>query len=204
MWPFAKKKEPGAVEYGEITTRLTAFTFDLVILFYPVYYLTTIIVAMYYPEGSIMTQLNAKVTAEHPELANDSASMMQYIILKYPNEMKRALEHLFFGCMVQYLLVGLYVIPMTYKYGATLGKMIVGIKVIDLITGNKPTLSQSIIRYIGYLFSVVPLGLGIIWGSFQARKRCWHDYFGDSLVVYDSKRWYKKYLDRLKAYFNLK
>jgi hypothetical protein len=168
------------------------------------YYATSYLMNTYYPLEMNMTALTAKVVSEHKELANDSVKMMQYIFLKYPNEMREIFERVIFSYLLQYLLIGLYVIPMTWKYGATLGKKIIGIKVVDLITGGKLTLTQSIIRYIGYLPAVIPFGLGIIWGSFHPRKRCWQDFFGDSIVIYDSNRWYKKYFDKVKAYFNLK
>ncbi len=54
-----------------------------------------------------------------------------------------------------------------YK-SATPGKMALSVKIVDAKTGNLPTVSQSIIRYIGYYVSLLPLGLGFLWIGWDA------------------------------------
>ena len=61
-----------------------------------------------------------------------------------------------------------------YK-AATPGKMAVSTKVVDAKTGANITASQSLIRYIGYYISIIPLGLGILWVGWDKRKQGWHD-----------------------------
>lgn len=69
-----------------------------------------------------------------------------------------------------------------YK-AATPGKMAVDSKVIDAKTGEKPTVGQSIIRYIGYYISALPLGLGYFWALFDEKNRTWHDLIAGTVVV---------------------
>lgn len=69
-----------------------------------------------------------------------------------------------------------------YK-GATPGKMVTKIKVVDAETGNNLSLSQSIIRYIGYIIGTIPLFLGLIWVGFDKKKQGWHDKMAGSVVV---------------------
>ena len=66
---------------------------------------------------------------------------------------------------------------------ATPGKMAIGAKIVDAKTGGKPSTGQLIGRYLGYYVSTIPLGLGLIWVAFDARKQGWHDKLAGTLVV---------------------
>lgn len=66
---------------------------------------------------------------------------------------------------------------------ATPGKMVLSLRVVDAITGNAPTLGQCIGRYLGYFVSTIPLGLGLIWVAFDARKQGWHDKLAGTVVL---------------------
>lgn len=66
---------------------------------------------------------------------------------------------------------------------ATPGKMAIKSKIVDAITGGKPTLKQWILRYIGYYVSLIPFGLGYFWVAFDKRKQGWHDKIAGTLVV---------------------
>ncbi len=67
---------------------------------------------------------------------------------------------------------------------ATPGKMVIHAKIVDAKTGEKPTLKQWIIRYIGYFVGAIPLGLGYFWVAFDARKQGWHDKMAGTIVVH--------------------
>lgn len=66
---------------------------------------------------------------------------------------------------------------------ATPGKMLLDMEIVDARTGGKPTLSQWIIRYLGYFVSVLPLGLGIFWVAWDKKKQGWHDKMAKTMVV---------------------
>ena len=66
---------------------------------------------------------------------------------------------------------------------ATPGKMAVSAKVVDARTGKTLTVGQSIVRYLGYFVSALPLGLGFVWVAFDARKQGWHDKLAGTVVV---------------------
>lgn len=69
-----------------------------------------------------------------------------------------------------------------YK-SATPGKMALKVKIVDAKTGNKPTTQQSIIRYIGYYISLLPLGLGYLWVAWDSKKQAWHDKMAGTVVI---------------------
>ena len=67
--------------------------------------------------------------------------------------------------------------------GQTLGKMALGIKVIDA-RGNVPGLGRAVLREIvGKFLSGLALGLGYAWIGWDAHKRGWHDYIAGTYVV---------------------
>ena len=69
------------------------------------------------------------------------------------------------------------------KYLGTPGKMLLGIQVVDALTGEKPTVIKSVIRYVAYIASIVPLGLGFLWILLDNQKRGFHDHLSGTAVI---------------------
>ncbi|MGI9275232.1 MAG: RDD family protein [Endozoicomonas sp.] len=67
--------------------------------------------------------------------------------------------------------------------GATPGKMLLSIQVVDMKTGSKMSVRQSIIRYVGYIVSTIPLFLGFFWIGIDKKKQSWHDKIARTVVV---------------------
>ena len=44
-------------------------------------------------------------------------------------------------------------------------------------------MGQLIGRYFGYLLSVIPFGLGLLWVAFDKKKQGWHDKMSGTIVV---------------------
>ncbi len=65
----------------------------------------------------------------------------------------------------------------------TPGKMAVSARIVDAKTGGKLSVGQSLVRYLGYFVSTLPLGLGLIWVGFDPRKQGWHDKLAGTVVV---------------------
>lgn len=66
---------------------------------------------------------------------------------------------------------------------ATPGKMAISAQIVDAKTGEKPTLQQYIVRYIGYFVALIPLGLGILWVAWDKKKQGWHDKLAGTVVI---------------------
>ena len=81
------------------------------------------------------------------------------------------------------LLPAAYVILFWVFKGATPGKMAIAAKVVDARTGEHPSTPRYIARYVGYLLSMLPLGLGFIWMALDKRKQGWHDKLSGTVVV---------------------
>lgn len=67
--------------------------------------------------------------------------------------------------------------------GASVGQMVVGIKVVDASTGAPVSQTQALVRAIGYIISAIPIYIGFIWAFFDSRKQGWMDKMANTLVV---------------------
>ncbi len=68
--------------------------------------------------------------------------------------------------------------------GATPGKRLLGIHVVDAKSLGEINNKQAIIRYIGYIVSSLPLGFGFLMVAFHKEKRALHDILADTVVIY--------------------
>ena len=85
--------------------------------------------------------------------------------------------------MINYLLPFIGVILFWVYKSATPGKMVIKAQIVDAQTGNKPSVKQSVIRYLGYFVSTIPLGLGLMWVGWDKRKQGWHDKLAGTVVI---------------------
>jgi uncharacterized RDD family membrane protein YckC len=67
--------------------------------------------------------------------------------------------------------------------GATPGKKICGIKVIDMRTGGSIGHGRAFIRFLMRIVSAIPFYLGYLWMLWDKEKQCWHDKVADDVVV---------------------
>ena len=85
--------------------------------------------------------------------------------------------------LISWVLPALACIWLWCKLRATPGKMVISAVVVDADTGESIGLGQAVIRYLGYFVATIPLGLGLIWVAFDARKQGWHDKMANTVVV---------------------
>jgi len=68
--------------------------------------------------------------------------------------------------------------------GKTIGKMLLGIRLITE-QGNTVGFWESFVRWIGYYISIAFLFIGFIWSIFDSRSQSWHDKIAGTYVVKD-------------------
>ncbi|MBC6429191.1 MAG: RDD family protein, partial [Cellvibrionales bacterium] len=85
--------------------------------------------------------------------------------------------------MVSYVLPTIAVIWFWRAKQATPGKMAIQAKIVNARTGQPPSTAQCIGRYLAYIPATLPLGLGLLWISFDSRKQGWHDKLARTVVV---------------------
>lgn len=89
-----------------------------------------------------------------------------------------------FTLLLTPLLAFLYFVFFTSAFGRTIGKFIVGIKVIEEKTGKKPSVTMAFGRTISMIISTVFLFAGFFAPYFDAKGRCWHDILSGTVVIY--------------------
>jgi uncharacterized RDD family membrane protein YckC len=68
-------------------------------------------------------------------------------------------------------------------YGATLGKILMKIRVIDLQTGDNPTFLVALNRSAVRLVSELVMNLGFFWALLDPNRQGWHDKSSRTLVI---------------------
>jgi len=71
----------------------------------------------------------------------------------------------------------------TMKYGASIGKIVMKIKVIEIKTLDNPNVLSALNRAIFRIVSEMFLYLGFLWGMLNPSKQTWHDKTAKTLVI---------------------
>jgi uncharacterized RDD family membrane protein YckC len=76
----------------------------------------------------------------------------------------------------------------TYKWiadsmGGTVGKLIVGIRVVDETSLQPTGLGNGFVRTFVSFFSGLPLGLGFLWAAWDKDGKTWHDKAASTIVI---------------------
>jgi uncharacterized RDD family membrane protein YckC len=66
--------------------------------------------------------------------------------------------------------------------GQTIGKMIMGIKVVT-VSNRLPPPSVAFLRWSGYILSSLPLAAGFLWSAVDKDRCAWHDRLAGTKVV---------------------
>jgi len=86
------------------------------------------------------------------------------------------------GTVIGMLLVVGYYVGFWAQGDQTIGKMLLGIKVVRT-DGSPVSLGRALVRYIGYQIDGLFLGLGFLWAAWDSKKQGWHDKIAGTYVV---------------------
>ncbi|MEI7669204.1 MAG: RDD family protein [Pseudomonadota bacterium] len=121
-----------------------------------------------------------------PTILNDLQKFLP-AFLQFVKE-NQLIERSIFTNLIELFFVAIYILPFWFYYSSTPGKMLFRLKIKDSITGIDMTHQQSIIRFIGYIISFLPLTLGFIWISLNKKKLGFHDMIAKTIVVVSPKK----------------
>lgn len=71
----------------------------------------------------------------------------------------------------------------TMQYGASLGKIVMKIRVIEIRTLQNPSVISSLNRAIFRVVSEMLFYLGFLWGLLDPARQTWHDKTAQTLVI---------------------
>ncbi len=100
-----------------------------------------------------------------------------------PDQVIDLFSHQLASFTLQNLIISIIIIILWMRYLATPGKMLLKMKIVDAKTGGHPTNRQLIIRYLGYIISILPFGLGFIWIYYDKKCQGWHDKLAGTVVI---------------------
>ena len=81
----------------------------------------------------------------------------------------------------------LYFALSTDLTGRTPGKWIMGLRVVRT-GGGDITLGRALLRSLGYIVSLIPLGAGFFWVLVDDERRGWHDHIAGTKVQHQPAR----------------
>jgi len=122
--------------------------------------------------------------------ALESSTMMDGNFENYDPEMQQGIMAGIFALLAVYfvatiflaIVAWLYFAIMESKKGATLGKMALGMKVVDM-NGNSISFGKATGRYFGKIISGMILYIGFIMAAFTEKKQALHDIMAGCLIV---------------------
>lgn len=119
----------------------------------------------------------------------DFSAFSQAASLAKENEMLAALQAMpqantKWETLFELLVAGVTILFWKRWAGATPGKKLLGIHVVDANSYENINNKQAIIRYIGYIVSTIPLAAGFLMVGFRKDKRALHDLLADTVVIY--------------------
>jgi len=79
------------------------------------------------------------------------------------------------------LFAALYTTVLHAADGRTIGKLLVGARVIG-VEGERLTAGAALLRWFGYFLSAIPLGFGFVMAGLRGDKRALHDLIAGSRV----------------------
>lgn len=81
-----------------------------------------------------------------------------------------------------FILMNFYFIFMPGRYGNTIGKMILGLKVVK-IDYTLINYKIAILRWVGFLLSIATFGIGFLLAIFDPQKQALHDKIARTYVI---------------------
>ncbi|MEJ0009998.1 MAG: RDD family protein [Alphaproteobacteria bacterium] len=98
---------------------------------------------------------------------------------------------------VQVGIIGVAIVGTQCASGTTPGKWLLGLRIVDRKTLERPARWQFVVRYFGYIVSILPLMLGIFWITFGREHRGWHDRIaGTAVIELRPRGWYWSHFKR--------
>jgi uncharacterized RDD family membrane protein YckC len=98
----------------------------------------------------------------------------------------KEIEVLYLGAwhfILEVIVPFILVIWLWLRFSATPGKMLLRLKVVDIKTSEPISFRQAIIRYFGYVPSILCFFIGIVWVAFDIHKQGWHDKLASTAVI---------------------
>ncbi len=177
MLNYGRKKKP-YTKYPSFNRRMMAVTADSIIL----------LLAL--PIINRLAPINTRALESYTVDPGDqqaSRHLAQFIIHNEP-----LIQSWISNFFLQMLAWSVFSAICLHFWSATPGKMLFRMKVVDAKTEGRISDFQVFLRSFGYFVSVSVFCLGFFWINLNKRRRGWHDYLADTVVIDLPIQWKRK------------
>ncbi|MFN9111385.1 MAG: RDD family protein [Bacteroidota bacterium] len=171
------KKQPPDPRYAGFNRRMLAATIDLALAIFLLQPIFTVVMQLIAPLPDLnLVSLQQQIKSDMPEETVNRLVLQHLIDSGYLRQ--------WFGHTITNLLLLAVISGLCWRlWGATPGKKLLRMKVVDATTGELLSDMQAILRLIGYVISTIFLCVGFFWIEFDKRRQAWHDKLARSVVV---------------------
>lgn len=172
-----KKKTPEQLKYASFNRRSYAFMIDAIILMLLIGPLVDAVFKAVHGEFP----LDMAVFLENVRQIPSAAEQREYTVTQFRESgaLQYRLDNTLWLLTVLFVLTGLC----WHKWGATPGKLVMHIRVVDVKSETLPTINQIMLRLAGYLISATFALIGFFWIGLDKRKQGWHDKLAETVVI---------------------
>ena len=117
------------------------------------------------------------------DIANVFTALPDLAVVKRRALESGVLKRYLFDSTLQIVAMGLVIVPFWVKVGATPGKYLLRMRVVDSQTLKPISTMHAILRYACYASSILTLGLGILWIGLNKKKQGFHDLLSGTRVI---------------------
>lgn len=82
-----------------------------------------------------------------------------------------------------YLLISFLYFWVANSLGRSVGKLVLGLRIVTKYEGTAPGWGRGFVRTIGYVVSTLPVALGFLWAAWDKDRQAWHDKMADTIVI---------------------
>lgn len=167
---------PGG-RYATFNQRMWASTIDSLLAFFILNPPMDYLLQRYYPAKEIDWSAASRLVPPNATPAEGNMAIVRYLVDA------GHVSHWANILAMQFWTLALVIAVCWHFWAATPGKMLLRMKILDAKTEKPISDIQIILRLFGYILAAIPCGLGYFWIGISKRKRGWHDYFAETVVV---------------------
>lgn len=168
---------PQGLEYATFNRRMLASTIDAALMTFVLLPFNDLILNY---ANSFLHVDNAALQGVVSRASNPSEANMMAAKILLDGGLIRYFSVLM---QIQFTVLAAFSFLFWHFYGATPGKLLLRMKIVDAKTGKKLSDTQSILRVLAYLVAGVPLMLGFFAIGWNRQRRGWHDRIAGTAVV---------------------
>jgi uncharacterized RDD family membrane protein YckC len=156
-------------KYASFNRRMLAATLDSILLL------------AFLPLANILAPVQTTTLGKYTIDENDPESARKFLlhVLSNPEFVQSWASNF----MMQILFWCVFSAICWHFWSATPGKMLLRMKIVDAKTEGRISDLQIFLRSFGYLISATVFCLGFFWIGLNKKRRGWHDYLGDTVVI---------------------